>query len=89
MYGIAAVILIVTITEAEGSFIWVELFSINILGYPAAVAMTMTTIYFEDIFYFCCQCWNSAGEYVGVFDPEHPDKEFKLENGEVVEVTNQ
>ena len=59
-----------------------------ILPYLAAVALTLATIYFDKLSSCCCQCWTSAGEYVGVFDPEHPDKEFKLGDGEVVEVTN-
>merc|ERR1712062_872566 len=36
----------------------------------------------------CCSCWNSASHHVGVYDPQHPDKEFKLENGDVVEIND-
>ena len=47
----------------------------------AAVSCTFAVLYFEKIFCCCCSCWNSAEEYIGVYDPENPDKEFKLENG--------
>ena len=33
-----------------------------------------------------CFCWSGTGSYIGVFDIYHPDKEFKLHNGEVVPV---
>ena len=77
------------VLEAQSSYPDVFDIFIYILPYLAAVALTLATIYFDKISSYCCQCWTSAGEYVGVYDPEQPDKEFKLENGEVVEVTNE
>ena len=43
-------------------------------------------LYFEKCFPCCCSCWSGTGSYVGVFDICNPDKEFKLHNGEVVQV---
>ena len=56
--------------------------------YIIATLVTLSTLYFHKIFSCCCSCWNSPEDYVGVFDPEQPDKQFKLENGEVVEVND-
>ena len=56
------------------------------LLYLTAVAATLASLFFEKVFCCCCSCWNSAGQHVGVYDPQHPDKEYKLEDGEVVEV---
>ena len=54
--------------------------------YIISVILTLACLYFDKIFCCCCQCWNSAEEYVGVYDPQQSDLEFKIENGEVVEV---
>ena len=35
----------------------------------------------------CCSCCRSAGRLVKVFDPEQPDKNFIMEGGRVVELT--
>ena len=54
--------------------------------FTASIILTMTFIYFDHLFCFCCQCFLSSKHQIVVHDPNNPDRTFHLVNGEIIEV---
>ena len=51
-----------------------------------SMILTMTFIYFDQLFCCCCRCFLSSKQQIVVHDPEQPDRIFHLVDGEIVEV---
>ena len=49
-----------------------------------ALLVTLLFLYLEKI--SCCSCCVSPGKQLRVFDPDHPEKTFIMEEGRVVEL---
>ena len=58
----------------------------NIFLFVFTIILTVSLLYFENIFWFCCSCFLEAKEELYVHDPDHLNRTFKLVGKEIVEI---
>ena len=79
-------ILIIYLTSQRGFKLSdLQIFIAFFVTYLLPALYTLLFLYLEKI--SCCLCCRSAGRLVRVFDPDQPGKNFIMEGGRVVELT--
>ena len=70
-----------------------ELYTINLVVTSVltilGILSTVIFLYLDTLCCCCCGCFLSATETLRVFDPDQPERNFIMEDGRVVEVTDE
>ena len=57
----------------------------NFLLFVLTLILAIGFIYFDYIFCCCCNCFLAATQQLSVYDPNHPERKLKLQDGKIVE----
>ena len=57
----------------------------NFLLFVLTLILAISFMYFDYIFCCCCNCFLAATQQLSVYDPNHPERKLKLQDGKIVE----
>ena len=79
--------------SSQASLKILELYTINLVVTSVltilGILSTVIFLYLDTLCWCCCGCFLSATETLRVFDPDQPERDFIMEAGRVVEVTDE